>query len=227
MNEIKELIPFNIACQEFVNGKYILADMKLLAILKMVEDDIKLKQLISSCIEDFNFNEVFKLSVKLVGDVSVFNLPTEEKQVVAFVYCLFSAFKNKTISFTEFIKTYFSINNGETDISKFAKDVLMPFNRCLNNMFAKHNIVSNTNEDQNNLYNKLKINTKLILSNIENFKLKITEREEFTMLLSSLYSASEKNDKKLVYSLMIGLDYFSKATKRVRNAYLSLEECFT
>ena len=35
-----------------------------------------------------------------------------------------------------------------------------------------------------------------------------------------------KNDKKLVFSLMIGLDYFTRAHKKSRNAYLTLEECF-
>ena len=67
---------------------------------------------------------------------------------------------------------------------------------------------------------------KLILKNLDLYKLNINQKEEFTMLLNSLYLASEKNDKKLVFSLMIGLDYFTKANKKSRNAYLSLEECF-
>ena len=46
------------------------------------------------------------------------------------------------------------------------------------------------------------------------------------MLLNSLYLASEKNDKKLVFSLMIGLDYFTKANKRAREFYYMIEECF-
>ena len=58
------------------------------------------------------------------------------------------------------------------------------------------------------------------------YKLSLNEKEEFTMLLNSLYLACEKNDKNLVYSLMIGLDYFAKAHKHVKPAYFSLEECF-
>ena len=226
MSEIKELIPFNIACQDFMKGKYILADMKIYSILKTVEDELKLKQLISSCLEDFNFKANFNACIKQNNEQASFTLPTDEKQVIALVYSLFSALRNKTINFTEFLKTFFSTND-ETQILKFAEEVLLPFQRAINSLFAKMHIVVETNEYQNNIYNKLKTSIKLILSNIDNFKLKITEKEEFTMLLNSLFIASEKNDKKLVYSLMIGIDYFSKSNKRVRNAYLSLEECFS
>ena len=61
---------------------------------------------------------------------------------------------------------------------------------------------------------------------MEVFRLKVNEKEEFTLLLNALYIASENNDKKQVFALMIGLDYFTKVNKRARNAYLSLEECF-
>ena len=225
MSEIKELIPFNVACQDFMQGKYILADMKIYSILKTVEDDLKLKQIISSCLEDFNFQENFNACIKQNNEQPYFSLPTDEKQIIAVVYSIFSALRNKTINFTDFLKTFFSAN-GEIEILKFAEAILLPFQKAINSLFNKMHIVIETDEFQNNIYNKLKTNIKLILSNIDNFKLKITEKEEFTMLLNSLYLASEKNDKKLVYSLMIGLDYFSKTNKKVRNAYLSLEECF-
>ena len=64
------------------------------------------------------------------------------------------------------------------------------------------------------------------MQNLDNFKLNLNQKEEFSMLLNSLFTASEKNDKKLVFALMIGLDYFTKANKKLRKTYLSLEECF-
>ena len=67
---------------------------------------------------------------------------------------------------------------------------------------------------------------KLIVKNLDSYKLNMNQKEEFTMMLNSLYLASEKNDKKLVFSLMIGLDYFTKCNKKSRHAYLMLEECF-
>ena len=62
---------------------------------------------------------------------------------------------------------------------------------------------------------------------MDNYKLGLNDKDEFTMLLNSLYLASDKNDKNLVYSLMIALDYFTKYHKKVRKTYLSLEECFS
>ena len=62
---------------------------------------------------------------------------------------------------------------------------------------------------------------------MENLKLGLNEKEEYKLLLNSLYVASDKNDKNLVYSLMIGIDYFTKHNKKVRKTYLALEECFS
>ena len=226
MNEIKELIPFNNACEELIAGKYILADIKIASILKIVETNEKIKNIVATCLEDFNFKISFSAAIKQTNENFSFVLPEQEKNLVALVYSLLCNINNGTINFTDFLNRFYSLDNS-TDISLFANEIIVPFKNAINSLFSKRHIIVETNDYQNNIYNKLKTNIKLILTNIDNFKLKITEKEEFTMLLNSLYIASEKNDKKLVYSLMIGIDYFSKATKRVRNAYLSLEECFT
>ena len=64
------------------------------------------------------------------------------------------------------------------------------------------------------------------MDNINGYKLKMNEKDEFTMLLNSLYIAAEKNDKKLVYSLMVAIDYFSRYNRKTRSAYFMLQECF-
>ena len=43
---------------------------------------------------------------------------------------------------------------------------------------------------------------KLIMKNLDAYKLNMNQKEEFTILLNSLYLASEKNDKKLVFYLV-------------------------
>ena len=67
---------------------------------------------------------------------------------------------------------------------------------------------------------------KLVVKNLDSYKLNMNQKEEFTMLLNSLYLASEKNDKKLVYTLMVGIDYFVKYNKRAKDIYLQLKDCF-
>lgn len=226
MNTVQELIPFNKACEEFVSGKYILADIKISSILKIVEADAKIRDIISSCCENFNFQNSFNKAIISEEDNIIFNIPNHEKEIVAFVYNLLSAFKNNTINFYDFLNKFYPGENSNSDFLSFSNSIITPFKNAINTIYSKRHILVETNDYQNDIYNKIKTTIKLILTNSDNYKLKMNEKEEFTLLLNSLYFASEKNDKKLVYSLMIGLDYFSKCNKKTRSAYLSLEECF-
>ena len=99
---IHELIPFNTACDEFILGKYILADIKIASILKIIADDEKLKNIISSCIDDYDFNAAFSLASKENNKGFVLTLPTNEKEIIAFVYNLLYRFDNKVYDFYDF-----------------------------------------------------------------------------------------------------------------------------
>lgn len=227
MINIQELKHFNNACDEFVLGKYILADMKISSILKLINDNEKLTNIVNSCLSDYDFNAELKKCAVSNEFESRLTLPVEDKEIIAFVYNLLYKFQSKTLNFYDFITKFFAEDTiNEKAFIEFAKSVIIPFKTAINNIFTKRHILVETNDYQNNIYNKLMSTIKLILKSIDNYKLNMNQKEEFTMLLNSLYYASEKNDRKLVYSLMVGLDYFTKCTKRVRVCYLSLEECF-
>ena len=228
-NKINELIPFNTACDEFVSGRYILADVKVASLLKIIEEDEKLKDIISSCLEHFDFNKAFSEAVKQKGADKELVLPADEKRAIAFVYCLLYNFHTHSLNFYDFISQFYKTEdeNAGKEFYNFASSIILPFKEGLNNIYTKRHVIVETADYQNNYYNKILSTVKLIMANIDNYKLKMNEKEEFTMLLNSLYLASEKNDKKLVYSLMIALDYFTRCNKKCRVAYLSLEECFT
>lgn len=224
---VQDLLNFNTACDEFISGKYILVDMKIASILKIISEDEKIKDIVSACLDNYDFNSEFKLSTMENGESYALALPNDEKKLVAFVYSLLYKFKNNEINFYDFLNKFYNTDDDPSkEFSVFAQNVIIPFKNALNNMFSKRHVLVDSDDYQNNYYNKIKQTVRLIAENINNFKLSLKEKEEFSMLLNSLFQASERNDKKTVYSLMIGLDYFSKANKKTRNAYLSLEECF-
>lgn len=226
---VHDLINFNTACDDFVNGKYILADVKISSLLNIIAEDEKLRNIVASTLEDYDFKEKLINATKSEGNGYVLILPTDEKEIIAFVYSLFYRFNNKTIDFYDFISQYYKSDdeNPGKEFYNFANAIITPFKNAINSIYSKRHVIVESDDYQKNYYNKLITTVKLIVKNIDNFKLKMNEKEEFTMLLNSLYLASQKNDKKLVFSLMIGLDYFTRCNKRTRNAYLSLEECFT
>ncbi len=227
MSNIQELKLFNNACDEFISGKYLLADIKLASILQLISEDEKLKNIVSSCLDNYDFTIEFDKHVFINEEETQLSIPSNEKEIVAFVYSLLYKFKSGKIKFYDFLKQYFGneITNNK-EFTEFSKLIIIPFKNAMNNIYSKRHILVKTDDYQNNIYNKIMSSIKLILKNLDLYKLNMNQKEEFTMLLNSLYWASEKNDKKLVYSLMIGLDYFSKSNKKARVAYLSLEECF-
>ena len=226
---IHELIPFNTACDEFILGKYILADIKIGSILKIISKDEKIKNIITSCIDEYDFNTAFSLASKENENGFSLTIPNNEKEIIAFVYNLLYKFDNKIYDFYDFISKYYK-NEGESngkEFYNFANAIIIPFKQAINDIYSKRHVIVDADDYQTNYYNKIKQCIRLIMKNLDIYKLKMNEKEEFTMLLNSLFIASEKNDKKLVYSLMIALDYFTKINKKSRPAYLSLEDCFT
>jgi len=220
---ILELTTFNNACDELISGKYILVDIKISNILNIINNDNKLKDIVQECSNSFNYINLFNESIK----GSKLELPTNENQIVCIVYNVLYQIKNKYIDLNSFLDDYFvSFDNYDEKLVAFMNILIVPFKQAVGNLFIKKHHIVDSNEYQNNCYNKIKNMIKLISNNIDNYKLDINAKEEFTMLLNSLYSASDKNDKQLVYSLMIAIDYFSKYFKKTRKAYLALEECF-
>lgn len=226
---VYDLNALNTACDEFVAGKYILADIKIASILKIIDADEKVKNIVASTLNRFDFVTCLKQSTTENADETyTFTLPKDEKDIIAFVYSLLFRFNSKEISFYDFLNKYFKTDDAlGQEFKAFANNIILPFKAAINSVYAKRHIIVDANDYQKNYYNKIMTTIRLIVSNIDSFKLKMNEKEEFTMLLNSLYIASEQADKKLVFSLMIALDYFSRFNKRTRNAYYSLEECFT
>ena len=223
----QEILPFISNCEEFAAGKFILPEIKIAAILKTIDENEKLKNIVSTSISGYNFDENLENMVLDDGKTLTLNLPSENENIIAFVYNLLYRVENKSINFNNFVAKFFVPKTENSScFNEFANKCITPFKEAVVADFNNRHIKVETPEYQNNYFNKIKTTVKLILSNMDNYKLKMNEKEEFTMLLNSLYLASERNDKKLVYSLMIGIDYFTKCFKKARVAYLSLEECF-
>lgn len=218
---------FNNACDEFLAGKYILAEVKITCILREIANNEKLKNIVSNALENYEFKTEFSKHIGGDEEHPTLTLPKSEKEIISFVYSLLYTFDKKQISLYDFLRKFYgNDDNHGQEVYSFATNILLPFKNAVNNIYSKTHVIVTTDEYQENHYNHIKETVREILNNADDYKLKMTEKEEFTLLLNSLYLASDKNDKRLVYSLMIGLDYFTRNYKKCRPAFLSLENCF-
>lgn len=224
-NNNLDLKAFNESCEDFLNGKYILAEYKISAILKSVTSSDKLKNIVSSCIENYNFSEEFK---KVLGDNHVVTLPEDVKGIIAFCFSLLYNIESKNIAFFDFLSEYYGYNDisGLESYKSFAMHIILPFKEAINNVYMKTHILVDTVDYQNNIYNKLKKICNLVLDNIDNYKLKDVYKEEFEILINAMHDACVRNDKETVYAVLVGVDYFSLQHKKTKVVYEQFKECF-
>ena len=93
---MQDLNQFNIACEQLLNGKYILIDIKIASLLKIIDENEKLKNIVSNSLNNYDFSSQLKneLDSNLI-------LPTSEKEIVSFVYSLLYQFKNNELNIGE------------------------------------------------------------------------------------------------------------------------------
>lgn len=220
-----DLKQFNLACEDFISGKYILANIKVKALINAVHSSEKLTDLISNSLENFEFNIEFRNSVTSNG----LKLPVDDKSIIAYCFNILYNIDVGTITFLDFLNKYFvsSKMSGGEEFKLFANTIIEPFKKAVNNEYINTYEMTSSIDYQNNIYHKLMNVAQININNIDEFRLKDIEREELQYLLNGIIDASEKNDKKLVYALMVGMEYFVKYNKRAREVFLQLKDCFT
>lgn len=227
MNTIQELIPLNNACEELISSKYILVDMKINTILSIIEKDNKIREIVSNCCETQDYSNLIKLSCIQTATDSKFILPSDEKSIICLVYNLLYQFSNKEIELYDFINEYYAEENTSDSFASFCKSVIIPFAQAISSLYERKYVLVNSNEYQDNYYNKIKMTIKSIYEKIDTLGLKLIQKDELCTMLNALYIASENCDKKMVFALMIGIEYYTKANKKVKSIYEQLENCFS
>lgn len=224
MNNL-DIKQFNLACDDFITGKYILANIKVKALIDSINQSEKLTDLVSTCLDGFDFALAMRESVTPKGIV----LPQGDKNVVAYCFNVLFNLDQGTITFLDFLNKYFASakTTGGEEFALFADTIIQPFKTAVNNQYQQMYEMTSSEDYQNNLFHKLARVAEVNLNTIDSIKLKDIEKEELQLLLLAIKDASNKNDRKLIYALMVGMDYYVKSNKRARNIYLQLKDCFT
>lgn len=137
IENVEGITNFINACNELVNGKFILADIKISKILKAISESIDVYNLIAEGMINYDFDKEFaKAVVKDDNGIEKFQLPEEEEKIIPLVFCLLVEMDSKRINFNEFIKVQFPLaNNQNEEYEAFAKTIIIPFRNAVANYF--------------------------------------------------------------------------------------------
>ena len=134
-NEKEDIIELINACNDFIEGKFILADIKISKILKAISNSKDLYDLIAECMINYDFERAFE-GAKIGGRNVVFTMPKENHKIIPFAFCLLVEIDSKRLNFNEFLSTQFpTANNQNEEYFAFGKSVIIPFRNAIADVF--------------------------------------------------------------------------------------------
>lgn len=131
---------FFTACDELITGKFILADTKIGELLRSVATSDDLTGLFAAVMDGFDFPAAKAAYLKapdyrarVRGEAY---LPSEKKDILAFVFCLLVEFDNGKMKLNDFLLTYFYEDGSYTaSYALFVERMIRPFRDVVRSCF--------------------------------------------------------------------------------------------
>ncbi len=243
--EQKKIQKFIADCNEFIEGRYLIAGKKINEILTDIATCKSLYNYFDDRLQDFDFERVFD-RVFENGDGKL-----ASNEIVPFVFCLLSDFDSDRINLNQFLSTYF--NDREIDkLRLFSQALIVPFKNIIADSFNidknlyltdLQNLSKTEEQDEpeeqecEEIEEEDTLNTQLdvLFKNCHEIALQIistidfidSEREEYEdaeYVARGIISASELKNIECLNGLVIGLAYISKKLKPLRNSVQELSD---
>lgn len=136
MNKRAELDAFLKSTDELINSKYIIADIKIVGVLKAIASSQTLIALFQNCLTGFDYQEAKrKYLVKSPyrsDDKGEFVIPTSSRELLAFVFNVLMDIDAKRINLGDFLNKYFYENGSAyAGYSAFINTMIKPFDNSV------------------------------------------------------------------------------------------------
>ncbi len=178
MNKEIELKNFIEKSNELVSSNYILADIKIVNVLKAIATSETLLGLIKNCLTGFNYKKAketyFVESKYLSKDKKVFVLPNSQKDIIAFVFLTLMDIDNKVITLAELLDKYFYEDGSSfSQYSLFIEQMIKPFVDTV--VYLMQGVISGAVQDPKDALLELERKQKKIKEEEERELLKVKE----------------------------------------------------
>ncbi|MCK9575182.1 MAG: hypothetical protein WCX32_03915 [Clostridia bacterium] len=236
------------SCDDMVNGKFILVDVKISKVLKCVAACPTLYKLMESCLRGVDL--VSEFSKAIVGSPvrKMIKLPENNKKVIALILGLLIEIDKKNIDLHTFLHEYYhSIDGSSSEYANFSKSMILPFKLAVLNEldleedFAPEKYIAQQVESkaegvQTNLENEnyidadKKFETIKELANIiikqasQEPKIKVEKLEELKIVLDAMIEGANYQSIKVISALWLAYTSIIKNVKSLQSVSDKLRE---
>ena len=222
-DDLIKISEFINSVEGLINGKFILADIKISNLLNMIATNTALYNYIKKCLIEFSFEkELSRAEVKNRFYNGEFKLPPEREKIVAFVFCLLVECDAKRMDFFGFINENFQATKNMSEYSNFAQSVLVPFKDIIIEHFYNENEekeqnieenIQNENEEnevniiRTDIFSSLKEILTNVLDNITiDRKIKQHDKENLNYIINNIIYSMKYEDMNIVNAFIAVLD---------------------
>lgn len=126
------------ACDEFIQGKFILADIKISKILRAISTSKEVYNLMAESLINYNFRKEYSELKKLSDEQGKdFELPKDTQSVISFVFAMLVEIDSKRIDFSELLSTTFPYATSQREeYAMFSQKFIIPFKNAVSRMFG-------------------------------------------------------------------------------------------
>jgi len=245
--ERENLVEFFNACNEMIEGRFILSDTKVSNILKSVVNSETLYKLYSDCMVGFKFSRTLDFCKSSnPNNGGYFQMPKEEKDIIAFVTCFLLEVDKRNINLQSFVTdNFYSADGYNISYNNFALTVLVEYKTAVKNILGidetgKYLIVEDSEHEQVTIEEtveevKANDNTKILFANLmlsivelknainEDVKIKYVEKEELLIILKALNQAVHLEELIIINALLIPLEHTIGKNKKYKTMYEKLK----
>ena len=131
MQKREELDNFLAKANEFIDSQYILADVKIVNLLKTIATSPTLLALFKNCLTNFDYAEAKKqylIKSPFVQDKGEFVLPKTSRELLAFIFNILVDIDAGNINLGEFLDKYFYVDGSAySAYASFLNAMVKPF----------------------------------------------------------------------------------------------------
>lgn len=129
----RDLIRFDELCDELIKSKFIVAEVKIMKLLKCIADSQILFDSLEKCLTGFNYEYEYTKAKVPTDDAKLrnkftFQLPIEPSKKVALIFRILYDIDTKAVDLQKFINEFFIVDDEPyMGFSNFINSIVVPF----------------------------------------------------------------------------------------------------